>query len=207
MIFPVFYCATQALKSGMDPLSALSVTSSIVTFVDFACKLVAGTRAIYQCADGLSTSRHTLGAISQDFQLVTGELRSAHDYQGTSNTPSNGDLTALLNECTSVADRLGAALDHLRAQGPHKRWGSFKAALREVLSKDAIEALLTQLSMLQSQLSLRLLTQLRSVAVPPGFCGSNAHVNAGPVSQLFKRHLRDSRIRIRRWRLGRILCF
>ena len=49
-----------------DPLSALSVATSVVTFVDFACQLVASTRTIYRTGRGLSPNSATLETVTTD---------------------------------------------------------------------------------------------------------------------------------------------
>ncbi|KAI0438266.1 hypothetical protein F4803DRAFT_104562 [Xylaria telfairii] len=99
----------------MDPLSALSIASGIVQFVDFAFRLVSGTCAVMKSGSGLGSDANTRDVIAKNATELSNGL-AASPSVGSSNTI----LHALVGECNTIADNLLAALDKLRANKKKK---------------------------------------------------------------------------------------
>ena len=150
----------------MDPLTALSLATNVATFVDFACKLVSGSYAIYNSASGLSSSNASLEAIAGDLSRLTSKF-TVKDGVGSK------DLQDLAVRCKKVADELSLALEGLKAREPGKRWSSFQAALKEVWKGRRVKELQEQLERLQSAVQLQLSVDIWSVVL------ANRHSNPG----------------------------
>ena len=71
----------------LDPLSALSLTSSIVNLVDFSCKVVSESREIYQ--SGSIITNDELEQIAND---LSGLLQMVKSSQNPTNADSGGRL-------------------------------------------------------------------------------------------------------------------
>lgn len=134
----------------MDPLSALVVEAGVIQFLDFAYRLVSGTRAIIKSRSGLVGDTQTLDTI---VRYATGlkDALAASPALASSNTT----LQALVNECHAVAECLLAVPDGLRANETKKR-NCFVAALRTVRSKGKVADFLDRLGKLQAQISTQM---------------------------------------------------
>ncbi|KAI1493572.1 hypothetical protein F5X96DRAFT_687408 [Biscogniauxia mediterranea] len=138
----------------MDPFAALSMASSIVNFVDFACKLFAETRDIYKSASGTAEQNLLFEDISRNVLDLSARL---------SHCPSNQPrLKNRSKQCESIAKDLLETLDTLRLQGERSKWQSFRIALREVRKKSEIDRLADSLAKVQMHIVLYILSQLQN---------------------------------------------
>ncbi|KAI1639303.1 hypothetical protein F4809DRAFT_657798 [Biscogniauxia mediterranea] len=138
----------------MDPFAALGVASSIVNFVDFACKLFAETREIYRSASGTAEQNLLLEDISRNVLDISA---------GLSHCPSNQPrLKNISKQCESIAKDLLETLDTLRLQGEQSKWQSFRIALREIRKKSEIDRLADSLAKVQMHIVLYILSQLQN---------------------------------------------
>ncbi|KAJ2993520.1 hypothetical protein NUW58_g1815 [Xylaria curta] len=131
----------------MDPLSALSVAAGVIQFVDFAFRLVSGTRAIVKSKSGLTSYANTLDAIARDAAALSDALAVSPALAST-----NPTMQALVSECRAIADSLLVVLGKLRTDKT-KKWSCFVAALRTVWSKTKIEEFVSLLGKVQNQIS------------------------------------------------------
>lgn len=146
----------------MDPLSALSVASSVVQFVDFANKLVSGSYEIYQSATGEAERSYELRTITNRLVRLNKTLeKSLSDPPGQQLLPSEKDLLPLCRKCTEVAKKLLDALNKLTVQSRVRVWSSFCQALRMVWSQGDIDELQKRLDAFKQQVSMHLLVSLR----------------------------------------------
>ena len=154
----------------LDPLTAISLASAIVQFVDFGSKVIGGASEIYKSADGamkeyaeledatakidqlndrilLPSSFKDSGEVLSEHQAVLTELASASKVVA-------GELLSLLQDFRSV-----------RVSGSHKRWESFRKALsaQTPWNKDKIQNLESKLKRLQEEISRRLIVMMRHV--------------------------------------------
>jgi len=128
-----------------DPFAALGLAGNIITLIDFTCKLFAGAHTIYRSHTGTSDENAVLEVIVRDISSFSGAIfvEQARSEQ----------LRLLAAESKRVAEELLRALERLKVQGRNTRWGSLKAALREVWSRSEVENLEKSLSKLQAQVT------------------------------------------------------
>jgi hypothetical protein len=144
----------------MDPLTAFSVAGTVIQFVDFGHQLLRNTVQLYK------SSRGALEA-NEELELVTGDLRGVISKlrKSCSTIPSNpatsvigdggsqGTLMIICDEAAKIATELLEKLDTLKVNdGKHRRWNSFKAALRAAWSKEEIKLLEGRLSRLKESI-------------------------------------------------------
>ncbi|KAK8040902.1 hypothetical protein PG994_013909 [Apiospora phragmitis] len=132
----------------MDPLSAFSLATNILTFVEFSCKLVSDSWAIYKSAAGASDNSRALETIATQITHHNTQLVSLPTYPD--------QLRVLCVECNNVANDILAAIKKLRGGGKNKGWDSFKGALRETWSQGKINDLDKRLQRLQQQLVVQI---------------------------------------------------
>lgn len=132
----------------MDPLSAFSLATNILTFVEFSCKLIADSRAVYKSAAGTSENSRVLKTIATQIIQQNSHLVSFPTH------PEG--LQALCVECNNVASDLLLAIKKLERKGKNRGWESFKVALRESWDQAKIDNLEEKLQLLQQQLIVRI---------------------------------------------------
>jgi hypothetical protein len=153
----------------MDPLTALSVTSNIIQFVDFGSKLVSKTRQIYKSKDGTLSDKVLVEDLAVDLTSLSLNLRKSlrenRPFDTLDHAESSDDeaLEGLCIRCTEIATELIARLNKLKVEGParHRNWESFKQALRASWSNEALDLLAAQLSDVRNEIELRVLVSFR----------------------------------------------
>jgi hypothetical protein len=154
----------------MDPLSALSVATNVIQFVDFGCKLVSQTRQIYKSVDGTLSDRVVVEVLAVDLESLSLNLQNSL----RENQPVNAEgqqevseydkaLDDLCRRCHGIAKDLIAKLNKLKVQGStrHRNWESFKKVLRATWGKEELDSLATQLNELRSEIEFRVLLSFR----------------------------------------------
>jgi hypothetical protein len=147
----------------MDPLSALSVAASVVQFVQFGASLVSKTHEIYASHEGtLSANVQVEAATKRLIGLVDG-LRGPLVAGNSFPSVGSQELEDICNKCISISKELLARLNKLRVQDTHKhrKWKSFRQALKSVWSKDGIEATRKQLAACKDELDMHMTVSIR----------------------------------------------
>jgi hypothetical protein len=148
----------------LDPLTALSLASNIVQFIDFGTKLLAKGYELYESADGASVGNAELEFIARDLQKLNDRLKPplSPKTNPTSSTPSEAALRKLNDKCSGVADELINALTKLKVQGTsNRRWKSFRQALSSLWKKEEVNAITTRLQNFRDELNLHILVSMR----------------------------------------------
>ncbi|KAH8769422.1 hypothetical protein F5882DRAFT_508227 [Hyaloscypha sp. PMI_1271] len=152
----------------LDPLTALSLASNVVQFLDFSAKLVAKGNELYKSADGALVGNAELEVIAKDLQDLNARLQQStpsHNTNLTTLTTSDVALRKLSEQCSGVAGELIEVLDKLKVQGTSKRrWKSVRQALKGLMKKDEVGAIAQRLQNVRNELNLHILvlmSQLR----------------------------------------------
>ena len=142
----------------MDPLTALSVASSIVQLVDFTQGLFRSTYRIYKSTTGRSESNVDLQTISTSLKTLSSDLaksvEQARSDTGKESSSNEEQLLDLSKNCAGVAEKLIAALDQLTAQKIHNIWDSFDVAVRSVTSNKQVKYLSKRLEFYRQEISI-----------------------------------------------------
>ena len=142
----------------MDPLSAVSLASTVVQFLDFGIKLVAKTHEIYNSAEGAEVRNIELDAIAQNFVSLNQRVRSrSRKVCAYAISEDEKALEAMTEQCNKVGEELIDALQKAKVQGVHKRWKSVRQALKSVLGRDKIQELYDRLKQYREQIVVVLL--------------------------------------------------
>jgi hypothetical protein len=151
----------------MDPLSALSVASSIVQFIEFGNKLVGKGFQIYKSADGALAENVDKEVVVHDLihlneRLETSILRKAPEkLNNESENHALSALYALCSRCRILGEELLAHLRALRVEGRNRKWRSFRQALKSVLAEEAIDEIGKRLATFRDELEFHVLVDLR----------------------------------------------
>ncbi len=157
----------------LDPLSALSVAASVVQFVDFAGKIVSKGKDIYESSDGalqenLSTETVTVRLREKILALESSRrwakqitVRPEKAHQEAAQRDQR--LDEICKDCSNLSKNLLHQLGELKVPkgSEHRRWKSFRQALKSVWSKDEIDAISARLRDLRDELDSEVLDLLR----------------------------------------------
>jgi chromosome segregation ATPase len=145
----------------LDPLSALSLAGTIVQFVDFTSKLVSNGCHIYGSANDASAENLELEAITKDLSQLNIRLKQRDRLGGL--TQDEQSLEDLSNQCTQIADNLTVRLEKLKVEkdAKHRRWKSFRQALKSVWNEKDLNELAARLSGFRDQLQFHILVSLK----------------------------------------------
>lgn len=138
-----------------DPLTALGAAGNIVQLVQFGIDLFSSSRDVYRSTQGATKDNIFLGSVVKDLHALCGDISLL--------SAGGGVIKPFVTEAQDLAQQLLDALDKLQTGSSHRKWGSFKVALKTVWGEKDIQGYYDKLLKLQTNLSLRMQFQLLSV--------------------------------------------
>lgn len=149
----------------MDPFSALSVAANIVQFVACGISIVSKGNQLYQSANGALVENAELEGATVRLKKLSNALRESLDQGLPQDSPAQSDqaLQKICEECNAVSQELVGKLEKLKVHENHhhKKWKSFRQALKAVWSKEKIDGIREKLSRLRMELDIHVLISLR----------------------------------------------
>lgn len=158
----------------MDPLSAVSLAGTVVSFVDFASTLVHKSLEIYDSASGTSVEETSLEFVYQRLQECSTELSAGAsnvDTQSGAFSPNYSAVRALAQDCQQECNTILKVIEKLKDarkieddDGPGKRrWKSFIGASKAVFNDRDLKGIEKRLQRTQITLTVHLCAILRYV--------------------------------------------
>jgi hypothetical protein len=147
----------------MDPLTALSVAGNVVQFIQFGCQIISKEQQIYRSASGSLTENVDIETVANDFRSLSTRLKqSSNSLHGSRVTADEKALHEMCDKCIDIADDLIAHLDQLKVKGDHHRkWKSFRQALKSVWNERELDSIVDRLSMFRQELEMHILVSLK----------------------------------------------
>jgi len=153
----------------MDPLSALSIASNVIQFVDFGCKLFSRSRQLYKSLDGALSDNVVVEVLAHDLESLSNNLllslkeNQPLGFPPQSSLEDDSALDNLCRRCYEISKKLLFKLDKLKVPGnsKYRNWESFKKALRSSWSHEEIEEISAQLYEFRSEIEFRVLISFR----------------------------------------------
>lgn len=152
----------------MDPLSALSVAAAVIQFIDYSTRIVSKGKELYKSADGALAENIELETASVRLQNLSRTLKDS--LRANQQAPkegvaskSDGALETICEACVTVSKELVDKLENLKVpEGhSHKKWKSFRQALKTVWTKEKIEEVAQRLAKLRADLDTNVLLSIR----------------------------------------------
>ncbi|KAJ4300045.1 hypothetical protein N0V90_005294 [Kalmusia sp. IMI 367209] len=146
----------------MEPLTALSVASNVVQFIDFASKVINLTVNVYRAKpEGKLGEFYYLDKITNNFQTHNDMLKhTLRRRRGLNLSSTEKELIRICEDCGDINSKLLAALTRLKGS-ENELWSSFLGALKTVWSEAEIKNLRQALDGHRQQMTLHLLASLR----------------------------------------------
>jgi hypothetical protein len=142
-------------------LTALGLASNILSFIDFASKLISQGHEIYKSTSGALEENVDIGVLANDLSVHAKKLKEANVI--TAATFQEQQLQSLAFKCASLADEVSLILDKLKVDpdAKFKRLSSVGKALKAAWGKKDLEEKVTKLDRFRSQLEFGILVALK----------------------------------------------
>ncbi|KAM0544351.1 hypothetical protein ACHAPJ_011887 [Fusarium lateritium] len=141
----------------MDPVSAIGLASSIITFIDFGTELITGAIEIYRAPDGSSAADARLQDVLNDLGDLAEELEKTFH----ASTRAERNIKNLAQECGEDAQELRDILRGLKMTGRRTPWKSVKAKWMSMRAESRVEELKDRLNEYRADILLNLTLVLR----------------------------------------------
>lgn len=138
----------------MDPATAISTASAILSFIEFAWEVVLGARDIYKSADGASKENRRILDTVANIQGLTEHLGT----RTLGNSKPENDMERLASDCNTLSKDLIATLRKLQSTG--SMFSAVKAKLKTTRKKDEISSIRERLAEYTYQMKMLLSTIL-----------------------------------------------
>jgi hypothetical protein len=136
----------------MDPITAVSFASSILTFIDFSWNLVTGIYEVLESVSGTTAENAHIGNIIDDLHAVTATLKSCQ----LGRSEHEKALRQLASKCANLSKELLNLLEKLKVKGKNSAWKSLKAKWESMRKEKDISSIETRLREYRSQILIRL---------------------------------------------------
>ncbi|KAK4505520.1 hypothetical protein PRZ48_003483 [Zasmidium cellare] len=147
----------------LDPLTALSIATAIVQFVDFGCKIVDTGRSLYKLSDGATGANKTLEEVNNDLAAHTEKLGKSIGINGVPLSDQDKGFERLRTKCLDLAKDLQKKLNDLKVKDSHhgilRGWTSLRKAFKAVASESRIREMTKQLESYRQEIALKDLKQ------------------------------------------------
>lgn len=159
----------------MDPLTAISLASNVVSFVQFASELFKSTREIYGSANGCTADIESLDYIYGHLRTLSDALKppefnersnpeilSERSTSLTSLNVESMDVHGLAALCKADCDTLLDITRKLKSGSPStSKWRSFRYALSKAWNEKAISNLEQRLRNIQTTITLSICASVK----------------------------------------------
>jgi hypothetical protein len=116
----------------MDPITAISLVSGIISFVSFGKDLVKGAIKIHESQDGYSKENKNREFVADEIRRFSAILQPPGE---SGLAGEDKDLASLAAKCHELAEDMTKVLDKLKAKNPNSRlqsvWTALKATVHE----------------------------------------------------------------------------
>lgn len=140
--------------SRMDPITAIGLASAIITFIDFAHKIVTGADELYKNAT-TEENKHTENIVN-DLDDAATDLTNL-----PGKTKHEKALNNLAENCKDISRELHSLLKKLTVSGDHTKWKALKVAIHNVLKESEVTKLVARLDKYRGEILLQLSLMLK----------------------------------------------
>lgn len=147
----------------LDPLTAVSLASAVVQFVDFSCKIVSKSRQLGAATRGAKIEASNSEVVTRDLLKLSEKMKEKLANAVADESPSDDDqaLEEICNGCIGVSETLLARLEKLKVQKGDGKWRVGLQAARSMWSEKELDELSRQLATFRSHLELRVFVSFR----------------------------------------------
>lgn len=145
----------------MDPVTALQVAASIITFVEFSRVLISRAYTLYKSPTGQTTQVVQLSTVGNDLKHVCDQIERT--IATFSTTEIDREILNICQQCQAIGSTLQATLDGLTARGKNKldfAERSFVIAAKGLWKANQVVELNEQLDTIRSRIMFSMITSI-----------------------------------------------
>ncbi|KAH8898784.1 hypothetical protein GQ53DRAFT_877929 [Thozetella sp. PMI_491] len=135
----------------MDPITAVSLASNVVAFIDFSWSLVRGTYEVHTSKTGTTVENAHISTVVDDLREATRDL----DIKFCGSDKDEKAIAQLSKECVVLSEDLGKILARLKAKDDSK-WASLRIKWQSMRKSKEIASIEQRLAAYRSEIGLRL---------------------------------------------------
>lgn len=139
----------------MDPLTAVGLVSSVITFIDFGYKAVSAAKEAHASASGATTTNEHIEFLNMRMGALATDLSAAKSHPGGMSA-DRLRLVELADKCLGLSDDLRKLVAKLKVNDPKSRRQMISAVLQSLSKRDRITDLENRLDRCRQQLHLQL---------------------------------------------------
>lgn len=141
----------------LEPLTALSLASSILQVIDFGGDVVKLTREIYKSSSGSTETVTKLDDSLQSFNALAAKLQREASGQEEPLTQQQAAARDLAARCTALAGRFTSTCEDLQSKGDPSKRQSIKIAVKIKMKQSTLEKYQRDLSGLRADVMAHIL--------------------------------------------------
>ncbi|APA15642.1 hypothetical protein sscle_15g104120 [Sclerotinia sclerotiorum 1980 UF-70] len=150
----------------MNPLDALSLAGTIIQFVDFSLKVIAGANELYKSGAESLNVHQQLGLAVDDLSTLSQRLSDSYSGlcgSGVIPAPADNSFICICKNATESSTELNSKLSSLKvtATGNRRKWQTLKQALKSVWSEKELIDLQNRLALLRDSIQMHIVVDLR----------------------------------------------
>lgn len=138
----------------MDPITAIGLASAIITFIDFAHKIVTRADELYKNAT-TEENKHTENIVS-DLDDAATDLTNL-----PGKTKHEKALNNLAENCRDISRELHSLLKKLTVSGDRTKWKALKVGIHNIRKESEVTRLVARLDKYRGEILLRLSLMLK----------------------------------------------
>lgn len=139
----------------MDPLSAIGLISSVITFIDFGYEVISASEEVRASATGTTKANDHVEFLNNRMKPVAVDLAAAKLHVGYL-TEDQKQIVEVADKCLQISDDLQNLLDKLRATNPRSKRQVLGALARNARNRGKKKDLETRLDQCRQLLQLQL---------------------------------------------------
>lgn len=141
----------------MDLLTILSLAGNIIQFVDFGTRILCTTRELYKSTRGTLAAHEEIALVTTDLSRLVEKLK----HCSISSDDDSAGFSKICDEAASLATEIITKLGGLKIDsGKTRALDSIRKAIKDLWSKDELNALVERLGNLRKALDTRVLVGL-----------------------------------------------
>lgn len=135
----------------MDPITAISLASNIISFIDFSTKLLRGAKNIHEA--GSLEDNDRLEVVTRHMKMFMTKLLvpNPHNLIG-----ADLELSQLAAKCMVLANDLLKLLEKIKAKDPKSRMQALCSAMRDMKYDEEKKSLEARLNSCRAQFEMQL---------------------------------------------------
>ena len=113
--------------TAMDPVTAIGLVSSILTFIEFSAKLISGAAEAYSSPSGLTADDQSAETVATEMQNF---LRNLHPPDDSNLASNDKAICMLATECQLICEEILTLLERNRPKSRGSRRAALLAGLK-----------------------------------------------------------------------------